>query len=166
MLKALLIHLLLFSQQQPESFTGIEYFTGTDSMKVTVRINYDLFLHDYQQSIFDDLDIHVLRSFNPFPADLANHYLNSKLRIMADSREVIGKLQKMEKDKEDVRFILIYRVKGKVKRITVRNTILTGLSSKAENLIIVKSGNYESTRALSALHNEETFILKKQDLHY
>jgi hypothetical protein len=163
MVKILIIHFLLLAQQNPESLTGIEYIDGTDSLKVTVRINYELFLRDYQQTIFDDLDIGVLRSFKPFPSDLANQYLNSKLRIIVNNQEVIGKLQKMEEDTHDIRFTLLYRVKSKVKRITVRNTILTGLSSKVENLTIVRSSNFESARKFSALHTEETFILNKQD---
>lgn len=144
----------------PVTFTGIEYIQGTDSLKVSVRINYELFLRDYQQTIFDDLDLEVLRSFQPFPSDLANNYINSKINIYDDKKLIIGKLLKMEENDRDVRFSILYRVEKKLKSITVRNTILTGLYSNVENLIIIRSRNYESEIKLTPEHNEETFIIK------
>ena len=160
MLKLLTLPILIFFQQMPVTFTGIEYIQGTDSLKVSVRINYELFLRDYQQTIFDDLDLEVLRSFQPFPSDLANNYINSKINIYDDKKLIIGKLLKMEENDRDVRFSILYRVEKKLKSITVRNTILTGLYSNVENLIIIRSRNYESEIKLTPEHNEETFIIK------
>jgi hypothetical protein len=160
MLKILTLPIIIFLQQMPVTFTGIEYIQGTDSLKVSVRINYELFLRDYQQTIFDDLDLEVLRSFQPFPSDLANNYINSKINIYDDKKLIIGKLLKMEENDRDVRFSILYRVEKKLKSITVRNTILTGLYSNVENLIIIRSRNYESEIKLTPEHNEETFIIK------
>lgn len=142
------------------TFTGIEHVSGTDSLKVSVRINYELFLRDYQQSIFDDLDLEVLRSFRPFPADLANNYLNSKINIYVNKKQVIGKLLKMEEVEGDIRFNMLYRVDRNMKIITMRNTLLTGLYSDVENLAIVKSRNYESETKLTSEHKEATLLLK------
>lgn len=161
MLKILTIPILLFFQQVPVTFTGIEHVHGTDSLKVSVRLNYELFLRDYQQTIFDDLDMEVLRSLKPFPADLANNYLNSKINIYANKKQIIGKLLKMEEAEGDIRFSLLYRVGRRLKSITVRNTILTGLYSNVENLIIVKGRNYESETKFTSEHREETLLLRK-----
>jgi len=160
MLKILTLPILIFLQQMPVTFTGIEYIQGTDSLKVSVRINYELFLRDYQQTIFDDLDLEVLRSFQPFPSDLANNYINSKINIYNNKKLIIGKLLKMEENDRDVRFSILYRVEKKMKSITVRNSILTGLYSNVVNLTIVRSRNYESEIRLTPEHNEETFIIK------
>ena len=160
MLKLLTLPILIFFQQMPVTFTGIEYIQGTDSLKVSIRLNYELFLRDYQQTIFDDLDLEVLRSFQPFPSDLANNYINSKISIYDNKKLIIGKLLKMEENERDVRFSILYRVEKKLKSITVRNTILTGLYSNVENLIIIRSRNYESEIKLTPEHNEETFIIK------
>ena len=160
MLKLLILPILILFQQMPVTFTGIEYIQGTDSLKVSIRLNYELFLRDYQQTIFDDLDLEVLRSFQPFPSDLANNYINSKINIYDNKKLIIGKLLKMEENDRDVRFSILYRVEKKLKSITVRNTILTGLYSNVENLIIIRSRNYESEIKLTPEHNEETFIIK------
>jgi hypothetical protein len=161
LLNIIAIPIILFFQQVPVTFTGIEYIYGTDSVKVTARINFELFLRDYQQTIFDDLDLEVLRSFRPFPADLANNYLNSKIIISVNNNQVIGKLLKIEEDERDVLFSLLYRVERKLKSITVRNSLLTGLSSKVQNLTILRSRSYESTTIFTPEHLEETFHLKK-----
>jgi hypothetical protein len=161
MLKILTLPLFILFQQMPVTFTGIEYIQGTDSLKVSVRLSYELFLRDYQQSIFDDLDLELLRSFKPFPADLANNYINSKLNIHINKKLVIGKLLKMEEHDNDIRFSLLYRVERKLASITVRNTILNGLYSDVENLLIIKSGNYEKEIKFNPEYNEETFLLNK-----
>ena len=160
MLKILAIPLLMLLQQGPVTFTGIEHVPGTDSLKVSVRMNYELFLRDYQQSVFDDLDLEVLRSFRPFPADLANNYLNTKINIYANKKQVIGKLLKMEEVEGDIRFSMLYRVDRNLRIITMKNILLTGLYSVVENLAIVKSRNYESEIKFTSEHKEETFPLK------
>jgi len=159
-LKILAIPLLMLLQQGPVTFTGIEHVPGTDSLKVSVRMNYELFLRDYQQSVFDDLDLEVLRSFRPFPADLANNYLNTKINIYANKKQVIGKLLKMEEVEGDIRFSMLYRVDRNLRIITMKNILLTGLYSVVENLAIVKSRNYESEIKFTSEHKEETFPLK------
>src|SRR5664280_462640 len=160
MLKLLILPILILFQQMPVTFTGIEYIQGTDSLKVSIRLNYELFLRDYQQTIFDDLDLEVLRSFQPFPSDLANNYINSKINIYDNKKLIIGKLLKMEENDRDVRFSILYRVEKRMKSITVRNSILTGLYSDVVNLTIIRSRNYESEIKLTPEHNEETFIIK------
>jgi hypothetical protein len=160
MLKILTLPLFIFFQQMPVTFTGIEYVQGTDSLKVSVRINYELFLRDYQQTIYDDLDLEVLRSFRPFPSDLANNYLNSKLNISVGKKLIIGKLLKFEEYEGDVRFSMLYRVDKKLKNITVRNIILNGLYSNVENLTIFRSRNYDSEMKFTQEHNEATFFIK------
>ena len=160
MLKILIVPILILTQQAHVTFTGIEHVHGTDSLKVSVRMNYELFLRDYQQTIFDDLDMEVLRSFRPFPSDLANNYLNSKISIRADNKPVIGKLLDMEKNEDYVRFSLLYRVDRKLKYITVKSTMLTGLYSDVENLVIIRSRHHESEIKFTQEHTEQTFRLK------
>jgi hypothetical protein len=160
MLKLLALSIHILFQQMPVTFTGIEYVQGTDSLKVSVRINNELFLRDYQQTIFDDLDLEVLRSFKPFPSDLANNYINSKINIYANKKLVIGKLLKTEEIDGDVRFSILYRVEKRLKSITVKNTILTGLFSNVKNLTIIRSRNYDAEMKFTQEYNEETIFIK------
>jgi len=160
MFKLLIIPIMVLLQQGEHStFTGIAY-VGTDSLKVFVRMDYELFLRDYQQTIFDDLSIGYLQNLNPFPQDLANNYLNSKLKIFDAKKEITGKLLYMEHDDGHVIFNILYRVDRKLKVITVRNTFLTGLFSDATNLIIVHNKKNESSAEFTSDHNQETFFFR------
>jgi hypothetical protein len=156
----LTIPILIILQQPHITFTGIEHVHDTDSLKVFVRMNYELFLRDYQQTIFDDLDLEVLRNFRPFPSDLANNYLNFKIIIHANNKPVIGKLLNIEEIGGDIRFSLLYRVDRKLKSITVKSTLLTGLYSNVENLVIVRNRHQESEIKFTPEHNTQTFRIK------
>ncbi|HKK43739.1 MAG TPA: DUF6702 family protein [Bacteroidales bacterium] len=160
MAKLLILPLLILLQHSPVTFTGIEHVQGTDSLKVTVRMSHELFLRDYQQSVFDDLDMEDLRAYKPFPSDLANNYINSKLFIEVNNKVVIGKLLDMHDDGKDTRFNMLYRVDKKIKFITVKNTILTGLYSDVVNLTIIKAGDYESDIRFTPEHDKETFKIR------
>jgi|WetSurMetagenome_2_1015567.scaffolds.fasta_scaffold02919_3 hypothetical protein len=159
-LKILAIPILILSQQLNVTFTGIEHIQGSDSLKVSVRMNRDLFIRDYQQTIFDDLELDHLRSLRPFPADLANNYLNIKLKIYANKKLVTGKLLKMDENGDDIIFSLLFRVDRKLKVLTVKNLFLNGLRSNVENLTIIKAGKFEKEAKFTPEYNQETFNLK------
>ena len=143
MLKLIIIPFLICLFQGHVSMTSVEHISGTDSIKVNVRLNYDLFLRDYQQSIDDDLDLHILRSYKPFPDNMAGKYINSKFSILVNNKPVTGKFIKAEVTGFDINLNIHYPVEKKIKHITIRNTILTGLFSDAENLTIVRLNNLE-----------------------
>jgi len=160
LLKILTIPILILSQQLNITFTGIEQIPGSDSLKVSVRMNYDLFVRDYQQTIFDDLELEYLRNLRPFPEDLANNYLNIKLKIYANKKPVTGKLMRMEEDGDYIKFSLLFRVDRRVKELTVKNMFLNGLRSNVENLVIVKGVKYEKEVKFTPEYNQETFIMR------
>lgn len=152
--------MMLLQQGEHSTFTGIAYINGTDSLKVFVRMDYELFLRDYQQTIFDDLSLGYLQSLKPFPQDLANNYLNSKLKIYYGGKEITGKLLNMVEDDGHVRFNILYRVDRKLKGITVRNTFLTGLFSDATNLVIIHDKRTELSAGFTPDHNQKTFSFR------
>lgn len=160
MLKILIFPILIFVMPGHLTMTSIDQIRGTDSLKVVIRLDYNLFLHDYQQTINDDLDLDVLRKYKTFPSDLANNYINSKLSIYINDKLLIGKLLKMEVTDGDIILNILYRLNKKLKSITVRNTLLTGLYSDVENLTIVRLMNFEKGIKFTQEHKQETFSLK------
>jgi hypothetical protein len=160
MLKALFLPILMLFQTGPVTMTGIDYVTGTDSLKVTVRLDYDLFLKDYQQTVNDDIGLKVLRSYNPFPADMANNYINSKISIIINKKLLQGKLLRTEETDNDIILSILYRQDKRIKSITVRNIILTGLYSDVENLTIIKIDKLETGIKFTQENNEVTFDLR------
>ena len=159
MMKFMVLCMLMFPPKHV-TMTSIDQIPGTDSLKVSVRLEYDQFLQDYQQCINDDLDLHVLRSYKPFPADEIDKYINSKLFIRINKKLLTGKLLKSELDGGDIRFHILYRLEKKPRSITVKNTLLTGLHSDLENLTILTIKDLSAEVKFIPGYTEETFDLK------
>jgi hypothetical protein len=160
MLKLILWPIIMFVQQEHVTMTTIENVPGTDSLKVIINYNFYEFLKDYQQTLNDDIDIEVFRNQKPFPTDLSNNYVNSKISINVNGKPLLGKLLKMEKTGENINLLVLYRLKKGIRILKVRNTILTGLHSNIENLTILKIDDFEKGIKFTQQHPEETFSFK------
>ncbi len=145
-------------QQGHVTMTSIDYVPGTDSLKVYCRMYFDDFLKDLQ-TIDDDRYLKTIFSKQPFPADLVNQYVNSKVFIYVNKKLLTGKLLNVNLTDNEISLNLIYKTNKKVKDITVRNMILTGWFSDQVNLTILRVNNFEKGIKLTPEHNEETFII-------
>ena len=159
MFKILVITLWLIMHPGHVTMTSIDYVQGTDSLKVSCRMEFEDFLKDLQ-TIDDDRNLRRLFSKQPFPSDLINQYFNSKVFIYVNDKLLIGKLLSANLADNDINLHLIYRVSKKPKSITVRNMILTGWFSDQTNLMIISANKFEKEIKLTPEYNEETFIVK------
>ena len=159
MLKALAISFWLIIPPGHVTMTSIEYVQGTDSLKVSCRMEFEDFLKDLQ-TIDDDRNLRRLFGKQPFPSDLINQYFNSKVFIYVNDKLLIGKLLSADLTDNDINLNLNYRLSKKPKSITVRNMILTGWYSDQTNLLIIRINNFEKGIKLNPVHNEETYIVK------
>ena len=159
MLKALAILLWLSIRPVHVTMTSIDYVQGTDSLKVSCRMEFEDFLKDLQ-TIDDDRNLRRFFNKQPFPSDLINQYFNSKVFIYVNDKLLIGKLLSAILVDNDINLHLIYRLSKKPKRVTVRNIILTGWYSDQTNLMIIRINNFENGIKLTPGHTEETLIIK------
>jgi hypothetical protein len=159
MLRILAISLWLIIHPGHVTMTSIDYVQGTDSLKVSCRMEFDDFLKDLQ-TIDDDRNLNRIFSKQPFPADLINQYFNSKVFIYINNKLLIGKLLTANLTDNEILLNLIYKSDKKPKRITVRNMILTGWYSDQTNLTLIRINNFEKGIKLTPGHNEETFNVK------
>jgi hypothetical protein len=159
MLKALALSLWLIIHPGHISMTSIDYVPGTDSLKVSCRMEFDDFLKDLQ-TIDDDRNLLKIFSKPPFPADLINMYFNSKVFIYVNKKLLIGKLLSAKLTDNEFILSLLYKAEKKPKSITVRNAILTGWYSDQSNLMIIRVNNFEKGIKLTPEHDQETFIIK------
>src|SRR5450759_3292258 len=159
MLRALAISLWLIMHPGHVTMTSIDYIQGTDSLKVSCRMEFNDFLKDLQ-TIDDDRNLRTIFSKQPFPSDLINQYFNSKVFIYVNDKLLIGKLLSANITDNDINLNLFYRSGKKPKSITVRNLILTGWYSDQTNLTIIRINNFENGIKLTPGHNEETLIIK------
>jgi len=159
MLRVLAFTLWLIMHPGHVTMTSIDYIQGTDSLKVSCRMEFNDFLKDLQ-TIDDDRNLRTIFSKQPFPYDLINQYFNSKVFIYVNDKLLIGKLLSANITDNDINLNLFYRSGKKPKSITVRNLILTGWYSDQTNLTIIRINNFEKGIKLTPGHNEETLLIK------
>jgi hypothetical protein len=140
------------------TLTSINQVSGTDSLRVLVKMNYDLFIRDYQ-TIDDDRNVDIYRN-KPFPQSFAYSYLQTKIAIYIDNKLLYGKLLSMDVTGGEISINLLYRLEKKPKKIKVRNTFLTSLYSDAENYTMITIGNMEEDIKMTSDDTEKTFKIK------
>jgi hypothetical protein len=159
MIRVLAFTLWLIMHPGHVTMTSIDYIQGTDSLKVTCRMEFNDFLKDLQ-TIDDDRNLRTIFSKQPYPSDLINQYFNSKVFIYVNDKLLIGKLLSANITDNDINLNLFYRSGKKPKSITVRNLILIGWYSDQTNLTIIRINNFEKGIKLTPERNEETLIIK------
>jgi hypothetical protein len=159
MLKTLALSIWIIFHPVHASFTSIDFVPGTDSVRVFFRMYFDDFLRDYQTTD-DDRDLSKIFGENSLPADLINNYFNSKVFIYVNNKLITGKLLTVDLKDNELSLNLYFRSEKKLKKITVKNMVLTGWFSDQENMIIVRAKEIEEGFKLTPEHFEETFILK------
>jgi hypothetical protein len=158
MLKALAILTMLYMDPVHVTLTSVDQIRGTDSLKVLVKMNYDLFLRDYQ-TIDDDRSMERYRN-KPFPQSFAYSYLQSKIAIYINNKLLYGKLLNMDVTDGEISLNLLYRLEKKPKKITIRNKFLISLYGDAANFTIITIGNLEKDIKMTSEYTEETFKIK------
>jgi hypothetical protein len=159
MLHALTISFWMLIHPGHGTMTSIDFIKGTDSLKVSCRMEFDDFLKDIQ-TIDDDRNLKLYFSKQPFPADMINQYFNSKVFIYVNNKLLIGKLLSSNITDNEICLNLFYRLSKQPKSITVRNMILVGWYSDQTNLMIIRISNLEKGIKMTPEHNEETLIIK------
>ena len=140
------------------TLTSIDKVKGTDSMKVFVKMYYDDFLIDYK--LFDEKsNVEDVMKDLQFPADLMMKYLDEKVNIFVNNKEVKGKLLKLTITDNEISINLLYRSEKDLKSITVRNLIMTSLYSDQANMTIIRVNDFEEGIKLTPKKTEETFRL-------
>lgn len=158
MLKTLLICVWLISHPVHVTLTSIDHVSGTDSIKVFVKMYYDDFLIDYR--LFDVKgEVDDISSDRLFPADKMEKYLDEKVNIFVNNKHLKGKLLNVAMTEKEISVNLLYRSVKKPESITVRNLIMTSLYSDQANMTIIRINDLEEGVKLTPEKTEETFRL-------
>lgn len=142
MIKALLLTVWMITNPAHVSMSSIEHVKGTDSLKVLLKMDYSLFLKDYQ-TIDDDRDLAEFSDPGTFPITFINNYIRAKLEITVNNKELSGKLLQSDHSGSDIILRFFYRCDRKPRNLTVRNNILMSLYSDQVNMTIIRIGNLE-----------------------
>jgi hypothetical protein len=159
MIKTLSLCIWLIFHPVHVTLMSIDHIGGTDSLKVFVKMYFDDFLIDYK--LFDEKgDIEKLKDNQQFPADLMEKYLDEKVNIFVNNKQVKGKLLNLTKADNEISINLLYRSAIKPESITVRNLIMTSLYTDQANMTIIRINDIEEGIKLTPKKTEETFSMK------
>jgi len=159
MLKTLALSIWFVFHPVHVTLTSIDHVSGTDSLKVFVRMYFDDFLLDYSLAGMAHAE-----SFSPddetFPGDLMNNYLNEKVCIIVNNKQLKGKLLNLTLEDNEISMNLLYKSDKKPRTIKVRNLIMTGLYADQANMMIIRINDFEEGIMLTPVKTAETFSLK------
>jgi len=161
MLKILALFILFAYHPVHVTITSIDHVPDTDSLKVFVRMYYDDFLLDYK--LFDQAAaIDDIIDDQSFPMHLMNKYIDKKVIIVVNNKELKGKLLNLILSLPDneISMNLLYRTDKKPEIITVRNEIMTGLYDDQANMTLVRMDDLEEGVKLTPYKTEQTFSLR------
>ena len=159
MLSTLFLSALLFFHPVHVTLTSMDYTPGTRVFKVFVKMYCDDFLRDckvngeqVENVVFSDKDS---ASFS-----LMEKYLSKKVKVEVNDKKLVGKLQNMTLNDNEISVNLQY---GKVKKpaiVSVTNLIMTSLYSDQANMLIIRVNDFEEGVRLTPEATEKTFRLK------
>jgi len=142
------------------TLTSIDHVSGTDSLKVFVRMYYDDFLRDYRLFDTAGVSLNKFSGGKTFPADLMNNYLSEKVNISVNNKQLKGKLLNLVMADNEISINLLYKTVKKLKSISVTNMIMTGLYSDQANMTMIKIDDFEDGVKLTPEKSTESFNLK------
>jgi hypothetical protein len=160
MLKTLVLSIWFFFHPVHVSLTSIDHVPDTDSLKVFVRMFYDDFLLDYKLFDTNNEIVKEMTVNQSFPAELMNKYLDKKVNISINNKQLSGKLLNLTLEDNEISMNLLYRSDKKPKTISVRNEIMTELYADQANMTMIRIKNFEEGIKLTPEQPEQTFILK------
>jgi hypothetical protein len=156
MVKLLFITLWLAAHPVHVSLLSIDYAPDKELFNVFLRIYYDDFLLDSGMSIEDQkyLDFSVN---DKFTRETLGNYINDRLRITVNNRQMSAELQDMGLSDNELRMNLVIGSVKKVNTIAVKNLIMTSLYTDQTNMTIVRVNSFEEGVRLTAAETEKTF---------
>ncbi|MCX6330896.1 MAG: hypothetical protein NTZ85_15450 [Bacteroidia bacterium] len=160
MLKTLILSIVLLFHPVHVSLTSIDHVPGTDSLKVFVKMFYDDFLLDYKLFDGENESVKKMTTGQLFPAELMNKYLDKKVNISMNNKQLRGKLLNLTLEDNEISMNLVYKSDKRPKTISVKNMIMTGLYNDQANMTLIRVDDFEEGIKLTPEQTEQTFNLK------
>jgi hypothetical protein len=141
------------------TLTSIEYMPEAGSFKVFIRMYFDDFMRD---SKLGGVEIKE-KEFSVTDAssiDLMQKYLERKVIIKVNEKQLLGKIQDINLTDNEISMNLEYATLKKLKTVSVKSLIMTGLYGDMSNMVMVKVKDFEEGVKLTSDVTEQTFKIK------
>lgn len=159
MLKILIAAFMLSTHPVHVSILSIDYAPEIDSFKVFIKMYLDDFMLDYRLAEGEGKDTGLAEKM-PESKDIIGMYLNDRVMIYVNDRQLEGRISDYEVADGEIRLKLLYGKAGKTSRVTVNNRIMTRLYSDQTNMVILRVNDFEEGIKLTSEKTEQTFLIK------
>ncbi len=136
------------------SLTGIDYNSDDHS--------YNIFIKAYIDDLQSDMKIYFgnKKILNDVDNDTFSEYLNDRVLILEDGKQIEMKVVTSETDGAEQRITLAARGKKKVSDLTVINRIMINLHSDQMNMMLFKFNDIEDACKFTATDTLRNYCLK------
>jgi hypothetical protein len=155
MIKAILYITLLAMHPVHVSMSSLDYSRETGAFHVFVKMYYDDFLTDSGQ-IKPGQIVPAVTDDELFKK-IVHLYLDEKLMIFIDKKQLEGKLQDAKLIDGEVVVRMVFNAVNPRGNLTVRNLIMTSLHDDQANMMIIKVNELEEGIKLTSEKTEQTF---------
>jgi len=156
MVKLLFLSFWLALHPVHVSLLSIDNVPEEEKFDVFLRLYYDDFLLDSGISSDDQKKLSFSEN-NLFTREAILKYINSKLEIIVNGRQISAELIDTDLSDNELRMNLVFGQVKNVKTIIVKNSIMTSLYSDQANMTIVKVKDFEEGVKLTSEETEKTF---------
>jgi len=141
------------------SLLSIDYAPDQNSLNVFIKIYYDDFLTD---SGIGEKETGSMKfpDSSSFTGDHIGKYINEKVRIIVNGRQLEGKLGDFNLADNELTMNLSYGSVNNISTITVKNLIMTGLYADMANMLIIRVHDFEKGVRMTPEETEQTFNIK------
>jgi hypothetical protein len=156
MVRILIFSFLLALHPVHVSLLSIEYAPDQELFNMFLRIYFDDFLLDSGIKADDQKKLD-LSEVNSFTKEIIGSYVNDKIRIIINNRQIAAELENIDLSDNELRMNLNLKPIKKVNTITIKNFVMTSLYNDQANMIIVRVNDFEQGVKLTAEETEKTF---------
>jgi hypothetical protein len=145
------------------SLLSIDFAPDQNRLNVFIKIYYDDFLTDSGIGEKGTASMKFPDS-GSVTGDLIGKYINEKVRIIVNSRQVEGKLENFNLADNELTMNLSYGSVYNISTITVKNLIMTDLYADMANMLIIRVHDFEKGVRMTPEETEQTFNFNNQGL--
>lgn len=160
-LRVLILYTLPLLHGVHLSVMNIGQAPGSDTMKVSLRMNHEDFAADFR--LYDPAFRPGLEKGNIIvPEESICRYINEKVKIYVNRKLLKGILVSAVTDYYDLCLELVYLSDITPVSIRIRNRIMAELHDDQENMVYLEINNYHDAFRLTPGHTEEKRRLKER----
>jgi len=159
MIRTLLLSIWLITHPVHVSILSIDFVPDRKIFNAFLRIYFDDFLLDAGIGEADRKNL-SFGSNDAFTDAVIGSYVNSKIRIAVNDRQLSAKLVSYELSDNELKMNLMFDSVRNINTITVKNLIMTSIYKDQANMIIIRINDFEQGVKLTADEAEQTFKIK------